>query len=250
MPHSSRFPFAAGACILLGLSATACGTNSAQGQQATPAHKTTVLPKPSAPVLVELYQSQGCSSCPPADANVNAIADVPNVIALSFAVTYWDNLGWKDTYAKPAFTKRQWDYAHANHRAGVATPQVWINGKKTIIGNRADELASAIDQAHLTGPTLTLMHGKAIIGQASAPAGGADVWLARFDPKTREVAIKAGENDGRTLPHRNIVHSLDRIGHWSGGRLELPLSTPDDGLRDAVFLQAGRGGPILAATRD
>lgn len=247
-PKSSALSLSA--CILLSLTATACGTSSGHGQQSSVAPKATMLPKPNGPVLVELYQSQGCSSCPPADANVNAIADVPNVIALSFAVTYWDKLGWKDTYAKPAFTQRQWDYAHANHRSGVATPQVWINGRDAIIGNRADQLALAIDRAHLSGPTLSLKSGKAIIGRANGPAGGADVWLARFDPKTRDVAIRAGENDGRTLPHRDIVHSLDRIGHWSGDPLELPVATSDDGLSDAVFLQAGRGGPILAAARD
>ncbi|WP_449470095.1 DUF1223 domain-containing protein [Sphingobium chungangianum] len=207
-------------------------------------------PKLSRPVLVELFQSQGCSSCPPADTHLNALADATDVVALSFAVTYWDHLGWKDTYAKPAFTQRQWDYAHANHRLSVATPQVWVNGTNTLIGNRADELAAAIGGAHSDGPTITLHQGGATIGDAQAPVGGADIWLARFDPETRYVSIDAGENSGRTLPHRNIVHSLTRIGHWTGAMHEIALNQNDDGLRDAVFLQAGPGGPILAAARN
>ena len=201
-------------------------------------------------MLVELFQSQGCSSCPPADTHLNALADTMDVVALSFAVTYWDHLGWKDTYAKPAFTQRQWDYAHANHRLSVATPQVWVNGTSTLIGNRADELASAIGGARGNGPTITLHQGDATIGEAQAPVGGADIWLARFDPETRYVSIDAGENSGRTLPHRNIVHSLTRIGHWSGVLNTIALNQNDDGLRDAVFLQAGPGGPILAAARN
>jgi hypothetical protein len=237
-------------CLAGALAVTACGSSHGEERHAQANPTETVVPKPRGPVLVELYQSQGCSSCPPADANVNAIADVPNVIALSFAVTYWDQLGWKDTYAKPAFTQRQWDYAHANHQSSVATPQVWINGRETIIGNRADRLASAIDAAHLGGPALTLQPGRVIVGEARAPVGGADVWLARFDPTTRYVAINAGENDGRTLPHRNIVHSLARIGHWSGAPLQIALDRIDDGLKDAVFLQSGPGGPILAAARN
>ncbi|MGL4314509.1 MAG: DUF1223 domain-containing protein, partial [Sphingomonas sp.] len=86
------------------------------------------------PTVIELYQSQGCSSCPPADKVVNRIADRPDVIALSFAVTYWDDLGWKDTFASPAFTARQWDYAHAAGRSVVATPQVIVNGKQPVLG--------------------------------------------------------------------------------------------------------------------
>ncbi len=86
------------------------------------------------PIVVELYQSQGCSSCPPANAAVNAVADQPGVIALSFAVTYWDRLGWKDVFADKAYTQRQYDYAHALGNANVATPQIIINGKTATTG--------------------------------------------------------------------------------------------------------------------
>jgi hypothetical protein len=236
--------------VLAGLAITSCSAGGDKADAANPASPRETWPKPARPVLVELYQSQGCSSCPPADANLNAIVDAPNVVALSFAVTYWDRLGWKDTYAKPEFTRRQWDYAHANHRANVATPQVWIDGQKTVIGNRRDELVAAIDAAHTSGPSLSLKAGSALISAARAPSGGADIWLARFDPATRYVAISAGENDRRTLAHRNIVHSLTRIGHWSGAAQRVALPPAQEGLQSAVFLQAGRGGPVVAVARD
>src|SRR5579864_8039513 len=94
------------------------------------------------PVVVELYQSQGCSSCPPADANVNALADRPGMLVLSFGVTYWDDLGWKDTFADPAYTQRQWDYAHGLRHAEVATPEVVVDGKRDLVGNDPRELAA------------------------------------------------------------------------------------------------------------
>ena len=93
------------------------------------------------PVVIELFQSQGCSSCPPAAANVAALADRPDVLALSFQVTYWDQLGWKDTFAEPRYTARQWDYAHAFHHDNVFTPQVVINGRASGVGVDPHELA-------------------------------------------------------------------------------------------------------------
>ncbi|WP_294120290.1 DUF1223 domain-containing protein, partial [Sphingomonas sp.] len=171
----------------------------------------------SVPVLVELYQSQGCSSCPPANANLNAIAGRKDVIALSFAVTYWDYLGWKDIFASPAYTQRQWDYARHYDRGNVATPQIWINGRTTIVGYDARELASSIAAERSNGgPALALTGDSVRVGRSNAPAGGADVWVARYDPRVIQVPIRAGENGGRTLPHRNIVRQLVKIGHWSG----------------------------------
>ena len=89
---------------------------------------------PSHPIVVELFQSQGCSSCPPANANVNALSARADVLALSFAVTYWDRLGWKDTFAKPQFTERQWQYARAMRQQDVYTPQVVVNGRVEGVG--------------------------------------------------------------------------------------------------------------------
>ncbi len=119
------------------LIATACS--------AQPAARPVDRPGASAnPVVVELFQSQGCSSCPPANANLNAIADRPGVLALSFAVTYWDYLGWKDRFAQPAFTERQRAYAKSKQSDGVYTPQVVINGRRAIVGARRGSFDAAI----------------------------------------------------------------------------------------------------------
>lgn len=148
---------------------------------ATPVFST---PASGSPVVVELYQSQGCSSCPPANANLNAIADRPDVIPLSFAVTYWDQLGWKDTFARPQFTARQWDYAHSAGRGQVATPQMVINGgRQTIVGNNRQQLEAAIASARRSaGPQITLTGGRVSIGAASS-AKPSTVWVVRFDPR-------------------------------------------------------------------
>ncbi len=202
------------------------------------------------PVLVELYQSQGCSSCPPAEANLNAIADRPDVVALSFGVTYWDQLGWKDTFATPQFTERQWDYARFYRLGSVATPQVWVNGRTTIVGNDGSELARTIADAPAERPTLTIHGNKVAVAAGRSPAGGADLWVARYDPRTIDVPIRAGENGGRTLPHQDIVRELIKVGHWSGEAQSFTIPAARlPGLSIAAFLQAGRGGPVLTAAK-
>ncbi len=204
---------------------------------------------PATPALVELYQSQGCSSCPPANANLNALAARSDVVALSFGVTYWDQLGWKDTFAKPQFTARQWDYARANGRANVATPQMWINGRTTIVGNDARQLNAAIRSAQSSGPSLT-MNGRTVsVGAGRSPGDGADVWVALYDPRTVAVPIRAGENGGRTLPHRNIVRRLVNLGRWTGQPVSYTAPETPVGLASAAFVQVGGGGPVLAAAR-
>ncbi|WP_454885194.1 DUF1223 domain-containing protein [Sphingomonas oryzagri] len=203
------------------------------------------------PVVVELFQSQGCSDCPPAQQNLNTLADRPDVLALSFGVTYWDYLGWNDSFASPRFTERQRDYSSRNNGVGVATPQYWINGRKTVLGANPSAVSKAIAFGGPTGgPTIAVTQDHVAVGSAPAPAGGADVWLVRYDPRTIQVAIRAGENGGRTIPHRDIVRSLTRIGHWVGTAqsLSLPANTTP-ALLTAVLVQAGRGGPILAAAK-
>jgi hypothetical protein len=198
------------------------------------------------PAVVELYQSQGCSSCPPADVVLNALADRPDVLALSFAVTYWDQLGWKDTFGNPAFTQRQWDYARAAGRSNVATPQMVINGRGVVTGNRRSDADAAIARFDRGNG------GPVIIGDShnvsiQRGAGRATVWLVRYDPRTIAVPIRAGENSGRIIPHRNIVRQLVRLGQWSGSPVRFALSAPPWGLDSAVLLQASTGGPIIAA---
>lgn len=202
------------------------------------------------PTVIELFQSQGCSSCPPANANINALSQRPDILALSFAVTYWDGLGWKDSFAKPQFTRRQWDYAHGFGNTQVWTPQVVINGRANITGTQAAPLQALIarnDRGN-GGPALRL--GVSTVDVAGAGSKPADVWLVRYEPRAIEVPIRAGENSGKTLPHRNIVREFIRIGQWSGGsaRFALPAATRP-GLATAVVVQSGPGGAIIAAAR-
>ncbi len=199
------------------------------------------------PIIVELYQSQGCSSCPPANAALNAVADQPGVIALSFAVTYWDRLGWKDIFGDKAYTQRQYDYAHALGNANVATPQIIINGKSAITGIKSGELARTIanTQPVSKGPTITIANNKVTVGKGN---GAANVWLVRYDPTTRNVAIRSGENTGRTLPHKNIVRALSKLGQWNGASASFPLpAAPNDRLKTVILLQRAGAGPIIAA---
>ena len=202
------------------------------------------------PVVVELFQSQGCSSCPPANANVLTLSNRPDVLALSFQVTYWDNLGWKDTFASPQYTDRQWEYARGFKHTQVYTPQVVINGRTDVVGARAGEIEQAIGRADrgASGPAVDIAGGRVTVqgGRTGRPA---DVWLVRFDPNVVQVPIRAGENGGRTLPHKNVVRELVRLGDWDGTSrsFALPAGRPD--LAVAVLVQDGRGGPIIAAAR-
>ena len=206
---------------------------------------------PAHPVVVELYQSQGCSSCPPAIANINVIAGRPDVLALTFAVTYWDQLGWADTFAKPAFTARQWDYARAGGRGQVATPQTIVNGRAVTNGGNRAGLIQTIRQADrgTSGPAIRAANGRVTVGLGST-AQPATVWLVRYDSRTLNVPIRAGENGGRTLAHRNVVRSIDRLGSWTGARATFAVpAAGNPAFSTAVLVQQGTGGPIVAATK-
>jgi hypothetical protein len=201
--------------------------------------------------VVELFTSQGCSSCPPANANLAALAGSrDDVVPLSFGVTYWDKLGWKDSFASPVFTQRQRDYATALRRDGYGTPQMVINGRTSLIGNDRSQLDTAIAGAGpLVGPTIATTANDLSIGAGPRRTAPADIWLVRYDPRTIAVPIRAGENEGRTLPHRNVVRSLTRLGGWSGDAERIALPRPTAGLRSVILVQTARLGPILAAAR-
>jgi hypothetical protein len=202
--------------------------------------------------VIELFQSQGCSSCPPANANVMALADRPDILSLSFGVTYWDYLGWRDTFAQPRFTDRQRAYAHALGHDNVFTPQVVINGRVDGVGADPHELSALVRRGDRGsgGPSVTLAGGAVTIGAGQAPPQGADVYLVRYDPRIQQIAIRAGENGGRTLPHRDVVRELTRLGRWDGAALRLTLPAPaDPALSTAILVQTSGAGPILAAAR-
>ena len=213
----------------------------AQGPSATD-------PKPL--VVVELFQSQGCSSCPPAEENLNALAGDPQVLALSFGVTYWDSLGWKDTFATDAYTDRQWRYARFHHRDTVWTPQVYVNGRVDLVGNNRAELNEAIREAQSSGPAIAWPSANRVQVEASAQYRQiSDVWLVRYDPRTLHVPIGSGENGGRMLDQRNVVRQLVHLGAWQGDAVAFSLPAPSlPGLDTAVLVQVPNGGDILGAS--
>jgi hypothetical protein len=200
--------------------------------------------------VVELFQSQGCSSCPPANANVNAISDRPDVLALSFAVTYWDQLGWRDTFAKPQYTARQYAYAHGLRLGNVYTPQVVVNGRQDLTGIQRGQLDGAMaHQGRLPNHLIALNRYVLTIG-AAAPQPPADVWLVRYDRRVLQVPITAGENNGVTLPHKNIVRELTHLGSWNGTAQTFRIApSPDANFATAVLIETQNGGPILAAAK-
>jgi hypothetical protein len=205
----------------------------------------------AAPTVVELYHSQGCSSCPPAEADLNVLAQRPDVLALSFGVTYWDRLGWKDTFASERFTARQVDYAHAG-QGEVATPEFVVNGAYTVVGADRRALDATIARAGSPtgGPAIAPGNGNVRI-EAGAPGGKpATVWLVRYDPRTLQVPVRAGENGGRTLSHRNVVRELVDLGRWTGATTTFTLPAAHEaGLASAVFVQRGTGGPIVSVRK-
>ena len=199
--------------------------------------------------VVELFTSQGCSSCPPADVAVAAISARPDIVALSFGVTYWDNLGWRDTFAQQKFTDRQWAYAKGLRHDNVGTPQVVINGRTDVVGQSVGEIDAALRRTKLApGPAVTLSAAGVSVAGA-APAKAADVWLVRYNPNVQQVPVKRGENTGKTLPIKNVVKELTRLGGWSGGQITYPIPAGPAGLSTAILIQAGPGGPILAAAK-
>lgn len=203
------------------------------------------------PVVVELFTSQGCSSCVPALANLTTLTRRSDVLALSFGVTYWDYLGWKDSFAQPVFTERQTLYERSLGHQGPFTPQVVVNGSADVVGNQLSEIQRLITRLGPPrgGPEIALGAQQVSVGAASAPRAGADVWLVRYDPRTIEVPIRRGENGGKTLPHKNVVRELTRLGSWDGRAQRFALAPAPAGLATAVLVQAAHGGPILAAAR-
>jgi hypothetical protein len=199
-------------------------------------------------VVVELFESQGCSSCPPANANVNALATRSDLLTLIYGVTYWDQLGWTDTFARPEFTQRQRDYQRGLGNDNVYTPQVVLNGRRDLVGGDRAQLNAAVARAHSDAfsAQVSVDANTVHVSASTAPSAPADVWLVRYDPRTLEVPIRAGENDGRTLPHVHVVREVRRLGDWRGGAhaYELPAAQ-EAGLRTAILVQLQNGGAII-----
>ncbi len=208
----------------------------------------------ASPVVVELFTSQGCSSCPPADEYLGRIVDRENVIALSLHVDYWDYLGWRDVFSSAAHTRRQRDYAGRMGERMVYTPQIVVQGRQGMVGSHANKVEAAIEaQAKIKAAAsvvLTKMKDRLVADITPVEDGATRgrvlmAWYSRAE----QVAIRAGENRGRKIVYHNVVKGWSDLGVWRGGRIVLtaPLPMMADGV--AILVQDREGGPNLGAGR-
>lgn len=207
------------------------------------------------PVVVELFTSQGCSACPPADALLGELAARDDVIALALHVDYWDYIGWRDTFAQPAFTERQHGYGHAAGSTVVYTPQMIVGGSDRVVGVRPMTISDLV-QAHRALPDPV---GISVAAEADGfavelrstgvrPAGRMVVQVVTYSPHN-EVHIAHGERAGTVSQHFNVVTSWQVLGEWDGlapMRFRVIPQQPDP---HVVIVQQTDHGPILAAAR-
>ena len=198
----------------------------------------------TAPVhVVELFTSQGCSSCPPANRFVGEMADQDGVLALTYGVTYWDYLGWKDTFGDPSFTKRQREYRPILGTSNIYTPQIVLNGAAhSPRYSEADVLSEALSE-DAASTYIKLQDGKIMI-DGDAPKG-ATVALVSYLPGAQEVAVKRGENGGRTLKLTNVVVDVTKMS-WKGKPLITKVKA-EDGLAYAALFHGPKTGNIISA---
>jgi hypothetical protein len=223
---------------------------------ATMPGKAMVQPK----AMVELFTSQGCSSCPTADALLARLAKRDDIVALSLPVDYWDYLGWKDTLANPKFSERQRAYAKARGDGAIYTPQAVVNGlvhvngsDESKIGRNIDKTGKSLGASHV-GLRLSREKDRLVVDVGALPPGAtpkeATLWLAVISSSIT-VPIERGENQGKTVTYNNVVRELIPIGMWNGKAMTVQLerhSFMQPGTdRCAVLLQQGHAGPIVGA---
>jgi hypothetical protein len=204
----------------------------------------------NAPVVVELFTSEGCSSCPPADAFLTDLArQRRDVLPLAFHVTYWDGLGWKDPFSLQAATARQQSYASSLGDNQIYTPEMVVNGASSFIGSRRAEGLSEIARAATASaphvPLRLARDGQTLVVSVGPGAEHAEVLLVGFDPE-HQTHVGRGENSGQTLLESNVVRSLTSVGRWTGTAVELHEAVPA-GERVAALLQADDGRILGAA---
>lgn len=207
------------------------------------------------PVVVELFTSQGCSSCPPADAFLSVLAERDDVIALGLHVDYWDYIGWRDVFGSPVFSARQKAYARAAGRRSIYTPQMIIQGDRDVVGNHPMDVTDLIQAYRDRDVAVTMLLSREGDGMihisASAlrdPGGPLVVQVVRYKPEAH-VEITKGENKGQKLTYSNIVTEWQVLGEWSA---EAPFSARvrAEGEQPVVVLMQHKGpGPIEAAAR-
>jgi hypothetical protein len=210
------------------------------------------------PVVVELFTSEGCSSCPPADEVLSDLArSRPDVLPLAFHITYWDRLGWPDPFALKAATDRQRDYAVLLGSDSIYTPQMVVDGRADVVGSDRDGVLAALRHAASTrqapvalrlaraGGQITLDVGAGTLG-AGTGAARASLLLVGYDTEHR-TKVARGENAGSTLTESNVVRGLARVADWHGAAMTVSAAAPA-GERFAAILQAP-DGQVLGAAR-
>ncbi len=202
--------------------------------------------------VIELFTSQGCSSCPPADRLAGELARDERNLVLTFPVDYWDYLGWKDTLASPANAARQRAYAIARGDRKVYTPQIVVNGREAAVGGDGAAVIGALSRGHandaLQVPVTLEAEDDRIdvtVGASTAGPHPAEVWVFALQRRST-VPIGRGENAGRTVTYANVVRKMTRLGAWDGAQIHFEIPAQDlarddvDGL--AVLVQSGNGG--------
>lgn len=243
---------------VLGLAAVlgAATLGLSQGSPAAPVTRTPALAAKDEPVLLELFTSQGCSSCPPADALAEKLAADPSLVVIARPVTYWDRLGWKDTLAREENTALQQAYARRGlaGQNGVYTPQLVVDGRFGTVGSRAGAVSHGIAQHGAAGDAAIRVAPQAAGGYAvslsGAGAGEAELVLLAVTRKVA-VGIGRGENGGRKVVYTNVLRAERKVAAWQGGNRDLALAA--DALRVpgadryALVLRQPGGGKVLAA---
>ena len=211
------------------------------------------------PIVIELFTSQGCSDCPAADKILTDLSKRKDVIALSFPVTYWDMLGWRDTFATEANTQRQKSYARVMNRSGIYTPQMIVDGVLDVVGNQNDRVMEALaernaEAAHQQSVPIAINVASGRVEIAIPAVRGktkplAAIWVMRTLSQAT-VNVEQGENRNHRLGYSNVVRDLQRAGEWNGGamKIDLPLNvgkTKQDGV--AVILQEADYGRVIGA---
>ena len=198
------------------------------------------------PIVVELFTSQGCSSCPPADALLSELAMRKDVLALGFHVDYWDSLGWKDPLSTPGSTARQHAYAAQFGKHEVYTPQMVVDGRRQLVGSRRSDVLQAIAEAQpgAVAPVVFAADGGSV--SVGAGQGAGNILVIRF-VRDRTTTVPRGENAGSTAHDVNAVENFKTTGRWTGTPLSLPVEPPASGHGVAVLIQSDDGRILGAA---
>lgn len=204
------------------------------------------------PIVIELFTSQGCSSCPPADTLLGELAERPDVIALAFHVDYWDSLGWRDAFALPLSSQRQQQYGQTLQLRTIFTPQAIVDGHRSVLGSDRHAMLAVINAHRQAIPIkLAVVNSELVIGLGDLPGSNhVDVNVVSYMQQA-STAIGRGENTGHVLKEFNIVRSFKQLDSWNGRARSyyVPLSSlPTDASHVAVMLQQPGQGQVIGAT--